>query len=88
MSTDAQVLHDVIDAFELIAGLRSSRLYVDVKGRVVTIGGCVQSDAERQAVGRAVRNIVGLRALVLEVGVGSIPNIKAVSQKDTSAKGF
>jgi osmotically-inducible protein OsmY len=88
MPTDAQVLHDVIDAFELIPGLRSSRLYVDVKSRVVTISSRVQSDTERLAAERAARNIVGLRALVLEVGVVSTPTINSVSQKGTSAKGF
>lgn len=88
MPTDAQVLHDVIDAFELIPELRSSRLYIDVKSRVVTIRGRVQSEAERQAAARVARGLVGLRALVLEVGVASTPTVKVVSQKDTEAKDF
>ncbi len=88
MPTDAQVLHDVIDAFELIPGLRSSRLYIDVKSRVVTIRGRVPSDAERQAAARVARGLVGVRALVLELGVASTPKVQVVSLKDTEAKGF
>ena len=80
MSTDAQVLRDVIDAFELIPGLQSCRLYIDVKSRVVTIRGRVQSDVEKQAAARVARRIVGSRALVLEVGVASTPMVKVVSQ--------
>jgi osmotically-inducible protein OsmY len=87
MPTDAQVLRDVIDAFELIPGLRSSRLYINVKSRVVTIRGRVQSDVDRQAAARVARGIVGLRALVLEVGVASTPTVRVVSQELTEAKG-
>jgi osmotically-inducible protein OsmY len=84
VSTDAEVLHDVIDAFALIPGLRFSRLYVDVRSRVVTIRGRVESDAERQAAERVARGVVGSRALVLEVGVVSKARVQAVSPKDTS----
>jgi osmotically-inducible protein OsmY len=69
MATDAQVLHDVLDAFEEIPGLRSSRLSIHVKSRIVTIRGRVHSSEEREAAERAARGIVGPRALVLQVGV-------------------
>jgi BON domain len=69
MPTDAQVLQEVIATFDLIPGLRSARLHVDVKSRSVTIRGRVHDDAERQEVERSARAIVGLRALVLKVGV-------------------
>jgi osmotically-inducible protein OsmY len=88
MPSDKQVLHDVIDAFELLPGLRSSRLFIDVKGRVVTIRGHVPSVEQRQNAVRIARGIVGLRALVLEVGISSPPPVQAVSQKDTTAKDF
>jgi osmotically-inducible protein OsmY len=88
MTPDAQVLHDVIAAFDEIPELRPSRLYIDVKSRVVTIRGRVRNDTERQAAERTARNIVGLRALVLELGVAPAPKVNAVSEKDTSAKGF
>jgi hypothetical protein len=85
MPSDAQVLQDLIDAFELAPELRCSRLYVDVRSRVVTIRGRVQSDAERQAAERVARGVAGLRALVLEVGVVSRPKMQMVAQKDASA---
>jgi osmotically-inducible protein OsmY len=78
MPTDADVLRDVINAFELIPGLRSSRLYIDVKSRVVTIRGRVHSDSERQTAERTARAIVGPRALVLEVGIVPAPKVRAL----------
>jgi osmotically-inducible protein OsmY len=88
MASDAQVLRDVINAFESIPELRSSRLYIDVKRRVVTIRGRVQLEAEKQAAASAARGIVGLRALVLEVAVASKPNVRLVSQTSPEATGF
>jgi BON domain len=88
MIPDAQVLHDVIAAFDEIPELRSSRLYIDVKSRVVTIRGRVRNDTERQAAERTARRIVGSRALVLELGVAPVPKVNALSVKDTSAKVF
>jgi osmotically-inducible protein OsmY len=69
MPSDEQVLQDVIKAFEQIPGLRSSRIFIDVKSRLVTIRGRVQSIAQRQDAERIARGLVGLRALVLEVGI-------------------
>jgi osmotically-inducible protein OsmY len=87
MTPDAQVLHDVIAAFDEIPELRSSRLYIDVKSRVVTIRGRVRNDSERRAAEQTARSIVGLRALVLELGIAAAPKVNVVSQKITSAKG-
>lgn len=79
MPTDAQVLRDLIDAFSRIPGLNSSRIYVDVQSRIVTVRGRVQSVAEREEAALAARGIVGLRALVLEVGVASAPRVKVTA---------
>jgi osmotically-inducible protein OsmY len=86
MSTDAQVLRDVIEAVKGIPGLNSSKLYVDVKSRIVTIRGRVQSASQRQEVAFAARGIVGQRALVLEVGVAAAPKVYAITESDTPAK--
>jgi osmotically-inducible protein OsmY len=86
MPTDAQVLLDVIATFDLIPELRSARLRVDVKSRSVTIRGCVQGDAERQEIERSARAVVGLRALVLEVGVAGRqrpPTLPRAAEKRT-----
>jgi osmotically-inducible protein OsmY len=69
MSADAQVLHDVIAALDEVPGLRASRLFIDVRKRVVTIRGRVPGDAERNSAERAARRIVGPRALVLELSI-------------------
>lgn len=79
MPDDEQVLHDVIDAFELHPQLRLSRLYIDVRSRVVTIRGHVHNAAQREHVDRIARAIVGLRALVLEVGVSSPPYVQEMA---------
>jgi hypothetical protein len=85
-------LNETVCASEQIVrgvfGLRSSRLHIDVKGRVVTIRGHVHSVEQRQNAVRIARGIVGLRALVLQVGISSPPHVQAVSQKDTTAKDF
>jgi osmotically-inducible protein OsmY len=78
MNTDTQVLREVIAAFDQRPGLRSSRLYIDVQSRIVTVRGRVNSMAERDETERTVRGIVGMRALVLEVAVASTSLVHAV----------
>jgi osmotically-inducible protein OsmY len=82
MSTDAQVLHDVIAAFDENPALRDSRLYIDVKSRVVTIRGRVRNDAERKAAERTARSIVGRRALVLNLHIVSAPQPATVADTE------
>jgi osmotically-inducible protein OsmY len=77
MPTDEQVLEDVVAAFERIPELRSSRLYVDVQSRIVTIRGRVQSIALREQIERMLRDIVGMRALVLEVSASVSSTVRA-----------
>jgi osmotically-inducible protein OsmY len=77
MPTDEQVLEDVVAAFEAIPELRSSRLYVDVQSRIVTIRGRVQSIALRDQLERVLRDIVGMRALVLEVSASVSSTVRA-----------
>jgi osmotically-inducible protein OsmY len=81
MATDAQVLQDVIAAFEDIPALRASRFYIDVKSRVVTIRGRVLDDAERNTAERAARSIVGQRALVLELRIASAAEVVVSHQR-------
>jgi len=78
MKTDAQVLQDVIAAFDEIPGLRASRLYIDVKKRVVTIRGRVLNDAERRTAELTARRVVGSRALVLELRVAPVAKVVTV----------
>jgi osmotically-inducible protein OsmY len=77
MPTDEQVLEEVVTAFERIPELRSSRLYVDVQSRIVTIRGRVQSIALREQIERMLRDIVGMRALVLEVSASVSSTVRA-----------
>jgi osmotically-inducible protein OsmY len=71
----------VIAAFDEVPELRSSRLYIDVKSRVVTIMGRVRSESERQAAERTARSILGLRALVLELGIVPAPKVNVISKQ-------
>jgi osmotically-inducible protein OsmY len=86
MSNDAEVLRTIVDALERIPGLSRHRLYLNVQGRIVTVRGSVRSTSELEAVETAVRPCVGVRALVLEVAVGSTPHVRIESAKDPSAK--
>jgi osmotically-inducible protein OsmY len=78
MKTDVEVLREVIAAFELSPHLRGSPFYVDVKRRIVTVRGRVNSSAQREETERTMRGIVGLRALVLEVAIAPTPIVHAV----------
>jgi osmotically-inducible protein OsmY len=85
MSTDGQLLRDVLDVFQGIHGLRSSRLFIDVTSRIVTIRGRVNSHQEREAAELAARSIIGLTALVLEVSVVSVPTVFVVPEHCAAA---
>jgi hypothetical protein len=79
MTNDAQVLHDVSEAFEQRPVLRSAPLHADVKDTVVTGAGRVHSDAEQQEVEHGAQGIVATNPL----GVASDGD---VSRKDMTAK--
>jgi hypothetical protein len=87
MTTDAQVLQDVIAAFDEIPELRSCRLYIDVKSRVVTIRGQALNGGQRLIAERVARSIVGPRALVLELGVARAPKLNVLADKDDARPG-
>ena len=78
MTPDAQVLRDVIAAFDEIPELRSSRLYIDVNDSVVTLTGRLGSDTERQAAEQTARRIETLKALVLELRVAPAAKVNAI----------
>ena len=88
MTTDPQVLKDVVTAFEQIPGLRYFPLYIDVKSRVVTIRGRVHSEEERQEAERIARGIVGLRALVLQIAVAPRATVRFAPVEDAAAQGI
>ena len=79
MPTDADVLQAVIAAFDEIPALRASRLFIDVRKRVVTIRGQVPSDGERKTAEVTARRIVGLRALILELRVASASKVLSLA---------
>jgi osmotically-inducible protein OsmY len=79
MTTDTQVLNDLIAAFNELPALRFARLYIDVKSRVVTIRGRVRNENERQAAERTARSFVGSRALILELSVARVPTVNSVA---------
>jgi hypothetical protein len=85
MPSDQQVLDDVIAAFALVPDFKTSRFYVDVKSRVVTIRGRVTSVAQRQKAESIARGIVGLRALVLEVAIAPQSYVRPASFSDMTA---
>ena len=75
MNANAQLLQEVIAAFNEIPGLNYSRLYIDVQSEIVTIRGRMLNGAQRLEAERVARLIVGPRSLVIELGVAPAPMV-------------
>jgi osmotically-inducible protein OsmY len=73
MDTDTQVFEDIVAEFKGSPVLHYAQLHLQVQDGVVTISGRVNSLAERNAVERAAKRVVGIKTLILEVRAAAIP---------------
>jgi osmotically-inducible protein OsmY len=69
MKSDLQLERDVIAELEGEPTLRAAALSVTARGGVLTLGGRVESYAQKWAAERAVRRVPGVGTLVVELSV-------------------
>src|SRR5258708_644208 len=70
---DAKISSDVQGRFSQDSGLSTKQLTVEASDGVVTLGGFVDNDAQRQTASRQAASIVGVKQVInnLQVGTGS-----------------
>ena len=73
MTSDAQLKHDVIAALAADEAVNATPIGVAVRDGVVTVCGYLSSDAEKQAVERAVRRVPDVKAVAIELDVHGSP---------------
>lgn len=75
MKTDAQLKQDVLSELQLDVAVQA-RVGVRVRDGVAMLTGCVRSLAEIDAIERAVRRVVGVKAIAMEFDFepGSLPS--------------
>jgi osmotically-inducible protein OsmY len=69
MKTDSQIQSDVIAELAWEPSIQSEQIGVEVKGGVVTLAGHVRSYSEKLAAERAAMQVVGVKALAVEIDV-------------------
>jgi osmotically-inducible protein OsmY len=67
MKTDSQLKYDVIAALNWELSVDASKIDVEVKHGIVTLGGHVDSYTEKLSVVRAVQRVSGVKALAFEM---------------------
>jgi osmotically-inducible protein OsmY len=69
MKTDSQLYTDIMEKLEFEPAIDSTNITISVHEGVVTIGGSVESYAEKRAVQRSIRRIEGVKGLANEIEV-------------------
>jgi osmotically-inducible protein OsmY len=92
VDSDTQVCKDILAELKAIPALREAQLNLHVHDGVVTIGGRLNSFAERKAVERAAHRVAGIRTLILELHAAALPGMVTgkfiTTLKDTESKNF
>ncbi|MFM1856800.1 MAG: hypothetical protein RLZ83_2109, partial [Pseudomonadota bacterium] len=73
MKTDSELKKDVLAELEWDPEINAASIGVGVKDGVVTVSGHLDTYAEKFAIERALRRIVGVKALAMEVDVTLAP---------------
>jgi hypothetical protein len=76
---DAKISSDIQNKFAQDSGLSGKQLTVQASNGVVTLGGYVDNDAQRQAASRQAAGVGGVKEVVNNVQVGQSSNVSAVS---------
>jgi hypothetical protein len=71
MKTDTQLQSDVIAELSWEPSIHSEEIGVEVKGGVVTLAGHVGTYSEKLEAERAAMRVFGVKALAVEIDVGS-----------------
>src|SRR5216684_8166383 len=71
---DAKVSSDIQNKFSQDSGLSTKQLTVQASNGVVTLGGLVDNDAQRQAASQQAASIGGVKQVVNNLQVGDVAN--------------
>jgi BON domain len=84
---DAKISADIQGKFTQDSGLSSKQLTVQASDGVVTLGGTVDNDAQREAASRQAATVPGVRTVVNNLQMGSAPAAAAMAQPATAMRG-
>src|SRR3984885_4138642 len=70
---DAKISSDIQGKFSQDSGLSTKQLTVQANNGVVTLGGTVDNEAQREAASRQAASVAGVREVVNNLQVGSAP---------------
>jgi len=76
---DAKISSDVQGKFSQDSGLSSKQLSVRANDGVVTLGGTVENQAQREAAGRQAASVAGVRTVVNNLQIGTTAGAAAVA---------
>src|SRR6202030_274151 len=76
---DAKISNDIQSKFSQDSGLSGKQLTVQASNGVVTLGGTVDNDAQRDAASRQAASVAGVKEVVNNLQVGSAPTTTAVA---------
>jgi hypothetical protein len=76
---DAKISSEVQGKFNQDSGLSSKQLSVGANDGVVTLGGTVENQAQREAAGRQAASVAGVRTVVNNLQVGNTASAAAVA---------
>jgi hypothetical protein len=76
---DAKISSEVQSKFSQDSGLSSKQLSVEAQDGVVTIGGTVENEAQREAASRQAASVAGVRTVVNNLQVGNLATTAAVA---------
>jgi osmotically-inducible protein OsmY len=83
--TDAEIAQSALTALGLMVSVPKDRLKVVVREGYVTLEGEVEWDYQRQAAGRAVRDLVGVKGLINTISIRPRLTPRDVKKKITDA---
>ena len=76
---DAKISSDIQNKFSQDSGLSGKQLTVQASNGVVTLGGTVDNDAQRDAASRQAASVAGVKEVVNNLQVGSAPQTAAAA---------
>src|ERR1700747_812641 len=76
---DAKIANDIQNKFSQDSGLSGKQLTVQASNGVVTLGGTVDNDAQRDAPSRQAASVAGVKEVVNNLQVGIAPQTAAAA---------
>ena len=84
---DAKISSEIQGKFGQDSGLSAKQLTVQTNNGVVTLGGTVDNEAQREAASRQAASVAGVREVVNNLQVGNAPAAPALAPRPVSSAG-